>query len=212
MRGNLASPSRVVRRRSIAAFNAEARRCIELGIPFLVFHPGAHMGSGEEAGLARAIDALNVIVANNGEIPALTVEITAGQGTCLGGSLDHLSEFVRRVRSPVRVCIDTCHLFVAGYPMDSEQSWERTLQELDATVGLRRLVAIHVNDSKKGPGSRVDRHDHIGKGRIGETAFRCLMNDPRLADIPKILETEKSEDMHEDVENMAALRSLVAEP
>jgi deoxyribonuclease-4 len=107
------------------------------------------------------------------------------------------------------VCIDTCHLFAAGYPIDTEQGWNQTIRALNDIVGLSRVAAIHVNDSKRERGSRVDRHQHIGKGRIGETGFRMLMNDRRLRHVPKILETEKSEDMHEDIENMAFLRSLI---
>jgi deoxyribonuclease IV len=108
------------------------------------------------------------------------------------------------------ICADTCHLFAAGYPVHTPEGWNSTMDEFDATVGLHRLAVVHVNDSKKPLGSRVDRHDHIGRGQIGLEGFRTLMNDPRFARIPKILETAKSDDMHEDIENMTALRSLVA--
>jgi deoxyribonuclease-4 len=107
------------------------------------------------------------------------------------------------------VCADTCHLYAAGYDIGTERGWEETMKMLDEVIGLGRLAGVHVNDSRKELGSRVDRHDHIGKGTIGLTGFRMLMNDPRLAQVPKILETEKSEDMHEDIENMNTLRSLV---
>ena len=110
------------------------------------------------------------------------------------------------------VCIDTCHLFASGYDIGTEAGWHETMQAFDDVVGLHRLAAIHVNDSKRELGSRVDRHEHIGKGRMGLEAFRMLMNDPRISHVPKILETEKSEDLHEDVENMRLLRSLANQP
>jgi deoxyribonuclease-4 len=139
------------------------------------------------------------------------LETTAGQGTTLGYRFEQLRRIMDLVddRTRVAVCLDTCHLFAAGYPIHTAEGWERTMRELEGTVGLENVAAVHVNDSKRELGSRIDRHDHIGNGRLGETAFRMVMNDPRLRDVPKILETEKSEDMHEDIENMARLRSLV---
>jgi deoxyribonuclease-4 len=138
------------------------------------------------------------------------METTAGQGTVLGARFEQLRAILDGVRENdrVAVCLDTCHLFAAGYPVHTSDGWERTIRELDGLVGLSLVAAVHVNDSKRELGSHVDRHEHIGKGRIGLTGFRALMNDSRFAQIPKILETEKSEDMHEDVENMATLRSL----
>jgi deoxyribonuclease-4 len=190
----------------------ELTRCTALGVAGLVVHPGAHMGAGEPDGLARIAESLNLI---HGELPGPStptlLETTAGQGTTLGYRLEHLRRIIDLVEDKARiaVCLDTCHLFAAGYPIHTEEGWESTMRDLEAIIGLENVAAVHVNDSKRECGSRVDRHDHIGLGLLGETAFRMVMNDPRLRAVPKILETEKSEDMHEDVENMARLRALV---
>jgi deoxyribonuclease-4 len=139
------------------------------------------------------------------------LETTAGQGTTLGYRFEHLRRIIDLVEDPERmaVCIDTCHLFAAGYAVHTRDGWEAVIKEFGQVVGLNRLVAVHVNDSMKPFGSKLDRHEHIGKGLMGLEGFRALMNDPRLANIPKILETDKSEDLHEDVENMKVLRDLV---
>ncbi len=190
----------------------ELTRCTALGIAGLVVHPGAHMGAGEPDGIARIAESLNLI---HGELPGPStptlLETTAGQGTTLGYRFEHLRRIIDLVEDKARVavCLDTCHLFAAGYPIHTEEGWENTMRDLEAIIGLENVAAVHVNDSKRERGSRVDRHDHIGQGLLGETAFRMVMNDPRLRVVPKILETEKSEDMHEDVENMARLRALV---
>ena len=210
---NLCARSDEVLRRSRQGLADELLRCSMLGVDGLVVHPGAHMGAGEADGLRRIAESLNVIHAQQ---PAATtrilLETTAGQGTTLGYRFEQLRRIMDLVdeQARVAVCIDTCHLFAAGYPIHTEDGWERTMGELEDTIGLENLRAVHVNDSKRELGSRIDRHDHIGKGRLGEGAFRSVMNDPRLYDVPKILETEKSEDMHEDVENMARLRALVS--
>ncbi len=140
-----------------------------------------------------------------------TLECTAGQGSAIGYRFEHLRGIIDLVAEKKRmaVCLDTCHLFAAGYDISTESGWSDTIRQFDEIVGLSRLVAIHINDSKRELGSRVDRHEHIGKGAIGLTGFRILMNDNRLANVPKILETEKSDDMHEDVENMQLLKSLM---
>jgi deoxyribonuclease-4 len=129
----------------------------------------------------------------------------------VGCRFEHLRDIIALTAEPSRmgVCLDTCHVFAAGYDISTPDGWESTIREFDAIIGLDRLAAIHVNDSKKPLGSRVDRHDHIGKGVMGLTPFRMLMNDERLAGVPKILETEKSQDLHEDIENIALLRSLI---
>jgi deoxyribonuclease-4 len=209
---NLCATNPAILARSRAALADELMRCSTLGIRGLVFHPGAHLGAGEEEGIRKIADSINDVHSRTGSIAPLTVlETTAGQGTAIGYRFEHLASIIDRCSAPDRigVCIDTCHLFAAGYSIDSELTWNATLHDFDATVGLARLVAIHVNDSKRELGSRVDRHEHIGKGKIGPLAFRLLMNDPRLATVPKILETDKSDDMHEDVENMTYLRSLL---
>lgn len=139
------------------------------------------------------------------------LEATAGQGSALGYRFEQLQQIIELVEEKERmaVCIDTCHIFAAGYDISTEKGYERTFEEFDAIIGLDRLVAFHVNDSKRECGSRVDRHTHIGQGRIGLEGFRLLMNDPRFVKIPKILETPKGPDMKEDVENMRVLRSFI---
>ena len=210
---NLCAAAPATLARSRAAFIDELRRCEAFGLLGLIVHPGAHVGQGEEEGIRLIAESLNEAHAATPDARTLSIlETTAGQGTSLGYSFEQLRAIIGGVKNTARmaVCLDTCHVFAAGYDIATEQGWEATLREFDDTIGLARLAAIHVNDSKKGLGSKVDRHDHIGRGVIGLTAFRMLMNDPRLADVPKILETDKSEDMHEDVENMRILRSLIA--
>ncbi len=201
--------------KSIAGYEDELRRCEALGVMGLVVHPGAHMGQGEDAGIARIAASLNTIHARTKDFSTFSLlEVTAGQGTTVGYKLEHLRDIIAGLDEPGRagICLDTCHAFAAGYDLRNDEGWERLMADIAATVGLDKLKAIHVNDSEKGLGSRRDRHEHIGKGEIGLEGFRFLMNDPRLERIPKILETEKSEDMHEDVENMDALRSLIRRP
>jgi deoxyribonuclease-4 len=209
---NLCATSSVTLHRSRDAYCDELQRCTAFGIAALIFHPGAHMGAGEDEGIRRIADSLNGIHERTPGVSTLTtLECTAGQGTALGYRFEHLRKIIDGVeqRKRMRVCLDTCHLFAAGYEISTEAGWEKTFGEFDAVVGFPLLAAIHVNDSRREFDSRIDRHEHIGKGLIGLTAFRMLMNDPRFQDIPKILETEKSEDMHEDVENMRILKSLV---
>jgi deoxyribonuclease-4 len=209
---NLCAINPTTLHRSRDAYCDELQRCAAFGITALIFHPGAHMGTGEEEGMKRIAESLNEIHRRTSGVSTLTtLECTAGQGTALGYRFEHLRKIIDGVeqRERMRVCLDTCHLFAAGYEISTESGWEKTFREFDAVVGFPLLAAIHVNDSRRELHSRVDRHEHIGKGLIGLTAFRMLMNDPRFQDIPKILETEKSEDMHEDVENMRMLKSLV---
>lgn len=209
---NLCAPDPGILRKSRRAFEDELRRCETLGLRGLVFHPGAHMGQGEPDGIRRISESINTVHDRTPAFRTLTIlETTAGQGSAIGYRFEHLRAIIDGLeqRERVAICIDTCHLFAAGYPVHTDQGWEETIREFDSVVGLKRLAVVHVNDSKKDFSSRVDRHDHIGKGKIGKEGFRRLMNDSRFAAIPKILETEKSEDMHEDVENMNVLRSLV---
>ena len=210
---NLCAAKADVLKKSRAAFEDELRRCETLGIHALVFHPGSHVGAGEEAGLHLIAESLDLIHDRTPGFHVLTtLETTAGQGTTLGYRFQQLRVIIEAVKHPERmaVCMDTCHMFTAGYAIHTPEGWKNTMAEFDELIGIRRLAAIHVNDSKKPFGSRLDRHEHIGKGEIGLAGFRPLMNDARLALVPKILETEKSEDMHEDVENMNVLRSLIA--
>lgn len=209
---NLGAANGMVLRKSRRALEDELRRCERLGLAGLVVHPGAHLGKGEGEGLHRIVESLDAVHGKTAGFRTRTVlETTAGQGTSLGYRFEHLRRIIDEASQAERlaVCVDTCHLFAAGYPIHTEQGWCATVKEFDAIVGLPRLAVVHVNDSRKGFNSRVDRHEHIGKGEIGLEGFRMLMNDPRFSRIPKILETDKSEDMHEDVENLTLLRSLV---
>jgi len=170
----------------------ELRRCHDLGIPCAVVHPGAHMGAGEDAGLtavARSLD--HVLRRTRGASAIPLLEITAGQGSCVGCSFEQLAGILERVREPARVgvCLDTCHLLAAGYDITTDRGYEQTLERFDRTVGLARLKAIHLNDSRKPLGSRVDRHAPIGKGYLGLKTFARFLNDPRLAEVPMVLET-----------------------
>lgn len=209
---NLASPDDALWQKSTAALGDELARCAALGIPYLVMHPGAHVGSGEQAGICRVADALGRLLAA-GAAAGVTVllETTAGQGTCLGHRFAHLAQIIERCPRGERlgVCVDTCHIFAAGYDIRTRAAYERTLDELDRTLGLERVRALHLNDSLRELGSRVDRHTHIGEGRIGLEGFRMLVNDPRLAGLPAVLETPKGDDLADDIRNLQLLRSLM---
>jgi deoxyribonuclease-4 len=218
---NLASPDDALWEKSIAAFAHELDRCEALGIPNLVTHAGAHMGSGEEVGLERIASAIERVIGERpGQDVMVLLETTAGQGTALCYAFEHLGR-VRELLSPsararVGVCWDTCHLLAAGFDFGEEYKYERMVESFDRIVGLDTLRAIHMNDSKKGLGSRVDRHEHIGKGALGLEPFRFIMNDPRFESIPKILETPKEGDTGPDGKpidmdpiNLEALKGLV---
>ncbi|MBO9316035.1 MAG: deoxyribonuclease IV [Chloroflexus sp.] len=209
---NLAAPADDLREKSITAFADELERCAQLGIPYLVTHPGAHTGSGEEAGLARVAEAICRLLADGvGGNTVILLETTAGQGTALGYRFEHLARLFELIpyHNRLGICVDTCHIFAAGYDIRDRESYEATFAELDRLIGLSWIKCFHLNDSQKELGSRVDRHAHIGQGCIGLEAFRLLVNDPRFASLPMIIETPKGEDMAEDRMNLAVLRSLV---
>jgi deoxyribonuclease IV len=210
---NLGAPDKRLRKRSIEGFIDELERCEMLGIPNLIAHPGSHVGSGEDAGIAtiaRSIDQAHA--ACSGYSVKVTLELTAGQGTNLGCSFEQMRRIFDSVKRNelLRLCIDTEHAFAAGYDLRSDEGYERTFAELAGKIGLDRLAAFHLNDSKKPLGSHVDRHEHIGKGHIGVEPFRRLLNDPRFAGLPMCLETPKGPDLKEDVENLTRLRELFA--
>jgi deoxyribonuclease-4 len=212
---NLAATNPLFHTNSIRALLEELTRADQLELPFLVLHPGAHLGDGEEAALEKIIASIDKVYRNIPKTKTkIALETTAGQGSCLGHRFEHLAYIVDNVREPERlcVCLDTAHIFAAGYDIGSESAVRKTFREFDRKIGLDRLAAIHLNDSKTGCGSRVDRHEHIGKGKIGFNAFRFIMRSRRLNKIPKVLETPKGEDLHEDVENMKTLRRLVGSP
>ena len=211
---NLCAVDDAILKKSREAFVDELQRCELLGIPYLNFHPGSHIGKGEEEGIKLIIESLNVAHEKTKDFRVLSVlETTAGQGSAIGYRFEHLHRIIDGVNEPERmaVCIDTCHIFAAGYDISTKYGYEKTIKEFDDVIGLERLVAFHVNDSKKPLGSRVDRHEHIGKGAIGLDGFRFLMQDERLVHIPKILETPKSEDLEEDRMNLSLLKKLALE-
>jgi deoxyribonuclease-4 len=198
--------------KSTRALEEELGRADQLGLPFLVLHPGAHMGDGEEAGLSRIVATLDAVFASARTVRCkIALEITAGQGSCLGHTFKHLAVIIERSKFPERLvtCLDTAHLFEAGFDISTEKGFWQMIKEFDQLIGRKRLAAWHLNDSKTGLGSRVDRHEHIGKGKIGLAPFTEIMRSPEFCFIPKILETPKKEDLREDVENMKVLRSLL---
>lgn len=211
---NLASPDDVLWKKSIDAMVVELERAEALGIGDVVAHPGAHVGSGEEAGLARIASALDEVHRRTRGLNArIDLETTAGQGSCLGHRFEHLQAILEVVAEPERlgICVDTCHVFAAGYSLHDEASYNATIEALDQAVGLPRVRVLHLNDSVKERGSRVDRHAGIGLGRMGLESFRRIVTDPRFADVPMILETPKgtSETGEElDTVNLRVLRGL----
>ncbi len=212
---NLASPDEVLRERSTAAFGDELQRCDQLGVPWLVTHPGAHMGSGVDDGVRRVAAALNRLFDSSPEMDVtVLLETTAGQGTTLGRSFEELAAILELVedQSRVGVCFDTCHVFAAGYDLRDAAGYTATMQAFDNIIGFGRLQVFHLNDSKKGLGAHVDRHTHIGEGELGIEAFRLLISDERFARLPGILETPKDDDGENDRRNMATLRELSGAP
>jgi len=214
---NLAAPEGELWNKSVAALVVELQRAEQLGIPYVVTHPGAYTTTSEKAGLKQIIRALDEAHAQTRglKVQAL-LENTAGQGTGLGWRFEHLAAILDGVRDPDRlgVCIDTCHTFAAGYPLAPKKDYQATFRELDRLVGLERVRAFHLNDSKKPLGSRVDRHEHIGQGCLGLEPFRLLLNDSRFKKIPMYLETPKEADgqfrgVELDRMNLATLRGLV---
>ncbi len=212
---NLANPDKNKANRAVTAFADEIVRAKRLSIPYLVMHPGSHVGAGIDAGLEhltinldRAFDQ-----AKEAQTVMVLLETTAGQGTGIGANFEELayvlahSQFSKRLG----VCLDTCHVFAAGYDIRTRAGYEKTFAAFDKIIGIERLKFFHINDSKKELGSRVDRHEHIGKGEIGLEGFRLLLNDPRFVNHPMVLETPKEKDLKEDIENIKLLKSLMTE-
>ncbi len=214
---NLASPRPENRRRSSQALQDELVRADLLSIPYVVIHPGAHLGAGEKRGIRRIAEALNRIFDRTlGLRVQILLETTAGQGTSLGYRFEQLAEIIGQTRSQDRlgVCVDTCHIFVAGYDFGDRETFDKLIRDFDAIIGLNRLKLIHVNDSKKERGSRIDRHEHIGQGFIGERAFSFLLKAPLFKDLPFILETPKGTDASGtdlDTLNLSVLKRLMEE-
>ncbi|HVT02117.1 MAG TPA: deoxyribonuclease IV [Thermoanaerobaculia bacterium] len=209
---NLATTNEEFHRKSIDGLVDELRRAELLGLSAVVLHPGAHLGAGVEAGLeqiARSLDQVHRAIPDCAVVTLL--ETAAGQGSCVGCSFEELGRILKLVDDPSRmgVCIDTCHIFSAGYDIRTRTGYEATIDELAEEIGIENLGAFHINDSKKDLGSRVDRHEHIGEGKIGLDAFAFLLNDERFAGIPKMLETPKPTELEADIRNLTLLRSLV---
>ena len=216
---NVAAPGRALQRRSIAALGEEMDRAEALGLLGLVLHPGSYTTGTEAGGLRLIADAIGEVLADRPDGCALLLlEHTAGQGTNLGHRFEHLAAIIDRVHRSTRIgiCLDTCHVLAAGYDIASERGYAETFRQFEATVGMSRLKVIHLNDSKHPCGSRRDRHDHIGRGWVGLKTFRRLLRDPRLADLPMILETPKSRAQTastdvvdpDDTRNLNTLRTL----
>jgi deoxyribonuclease-4 len=208
---NLAATNPQFHANSLRALAEELVRADQLGLPFIVLHPGAHLGDGEEAGIEKIVRSIDQVFAAIPKVKSrIALETTAGQGSSIGHTFGHLAAIIAQVREPERlcVCLDTAHVFAAGFDLTTEGGTRKMFRDFDRIIGMERLVALHLNDSKTARGSRVDRHEHIGKGRIGLDAFRVIMRDRRFQKIPKVLETPKGKDMHEDVINLRTLRQL----
>lgn len=208
---NLASPKKEVVEKSVRALEDELRRCEQLSLPGLVMHPGAHLGTGRDTGIAQVVELSLQVFDRTPEVRTrLLFETTAGTGTNLGAPFEDLAGILKGIGQPERagVCLDTCHIFAAGYDIRTPDAYEETMKEFERIVGFTNLHAIHLNDSKHPLGSRKDRHEHIGKGHIGEEGFRAVVTDKRLRSIPMSLETEKDETLTEDRMNLELLRRL----
>jgi deoxyribonuclease-4 len=211
---NLGSPEKNKFNRSIKALKAELVRSSQINIPFVIMHPGSHMGKGVDKGLRRIALGINTTFNITPEMTCrLLLETTAGQGSNLGYTFEQLAQISELVEAKERIgyCFDTCHAFAAGYDIGTEKAYRATMQAFDRVLGLERLLAIHLNDAKQGLGSKRDRHEHIGRGAIGIDGFRCIMNDRRLKDVPKILETPKGKGVVDyDRMNLKRVRSLIS--
>ncbi len=211
---NLASPDPILWRKSVAAFCEELGRAETLGIPYVVTHPGSSIEGNEKSGIRRVVRAMNEI---HGRTKGLRVqcllETTAGQGTALGRRFEQLAAIMDGVKTPDRlgICFDTCHVFAAGYPLGTKKEYSSTIKSFDQLIGVERIKAFHLNDSRRELGSRVDRHEHIGRGRMGLEPFRLLLNDRRFKKIPMYLETPKENEGRNDWDaaNLATLRGLI---
>lgn len=209
---NLCSPDATTLSRSVEAFIDEHHRAGQLGVQLLNFHPGAACGRDQESAIALVAENINhTHEATQGLNTISVIETTAGQGTTLGARFEEIAAIIAQIddQSRVGVCLDTCHVFAAGYDIRTERGYYEMIEEFDSLIGLERLLLFHLNDSKAALGSRVDRHEHIGKGNIGEEGFRALMADERFTNVPMVIETPKGKEMLEDIENLNLLRSFV---
>lgn len=199
--------------KSLRSLGEELVRCDQLEIPYLILHPGSHLGAGVEKGIRCVVQSLNTIHAEHPKIKTrIALETTAGQGSCLGARFEELAKILAGVKAPERllICLDTAHVFAAGYDLSEKNGAQKVFQQFDNIIGLQQLCALHINESKAALGSRIDRHENLGQGKIGLEAFRWIMNARALATIPKILETPKGKDLTEDIAAMKLLRSFVS--
>lgn len=208
---NIGSSDHAVGQKSIIALKAELLRCEQLHLPFAVLHPGSYKNGETTDCMDRIIKGLNTVLEDAPGKCMILLENSAGQGSSVGTTFEELAYLRHGVHHKKRIgfCIDTCHAFAAGYNYLNPQDYHAMWKKFDDILGLENLKAMHLNDSKKGLGSRVDRHEHIGHGAIGKEGFSLIMNDKKLAEIPKILETPKEKDLKDDVRNLEFLRSLI---
>ena len=208
---NLATPDDSLWKKSVGSLIEELERCERLGIAHLVVHPGAHVGSGVTRGIERIAEAINESLMKAPGKCCVCLETTAGQGSALGRSFEEIAAIMKLIsdKTRVSVCVDTCHIFAAGYDFRAKKEYDRTTSLLLRAISRNRIAVFHCNDSKGDLGSHVDRHAHIGQGKIGLSGFEFLMNDSRFTAIPKILETPKGKDLKEDIANMKILRGLI---
>ncbi|MEX2171704.1 MAG: deoxyribonuclease IV [Pirellulales bacterium] len=211
---NLASPDDELWKKSIDSFIVELQRAEQLGIPYVVTHPGAYTTSSEQLGIQRIVQALDESLGQTSDLSVgVLLETTAGQGSCLGCRFEQLAEMLTKAHNPDRmgVCVDTCHIFAAGYAVGTEKDYKATMRNLDKTVGVKLIKAFHLNDSAKPLGSRVDRHAHIGRGMMGTEPFRLLLADRRFRKVPMYMETPKGEEKGRNLDeiNLETLRGLI---
>jgi deoxyribonuclease-4 len=210
---NLAAPDAEIWRKSKQAMSGEVRRAHELSIPWVIVHPGSHKGKGTAWGIKRIAEAINrTFDKTEGMGAGIALEVTAGQGGSIGHRFEELAAIIDFVedKKRVRICFDTCHAFAAGYELRNKEGYELTMRDFDRELGIRNLIAIHLNDCKSEIASRVDRHTHIGEGKIGMEGFKLLLNDPRLKRVAMIIETPKEEDVdHHDGKNLSLLRRMI---
>lgn len=209
---NLGTENSENHEKSLRSLGEELVRCDQLEIPYLVLHPGSHVGAGIEKGLSRVVQSLNQIHAEYPQLKVrIALETTAGQGSCLGSRFEELAEILTRVKAPERlsICLDTAHVFAADYDLSANRGASQVFKTFENILSLELLAVIHLNESKAALGSHVDRHENLGRGKIGLDAFQWIMNSSKLATVPKILETPKGKDLAEDVEAMKLLRSFI---
>lgn len=208
---NLCAPDKEILKKSIVSFTQELKRCESIGAMCLVFHPGAHLGKGEDYGIEKTAESLNLIHEKTPNFKTLTViELTAGQGTVIGYKFEQIRKLIDLIedKNRIGVCVDTCHIFSAGYDIRTEKGCEIVFKEFDEIIGIDKIKVFHLNDSKNELNSRIDRHFHIGKGKIGKNAFHFIMRNPKFKDIPKIIETPKGYNDELDIMNLSTLRKL----